>query len=102
MDTRCRIRFLGGLQVEYAGQTISRFRTHKAAALLACLAYYRHRAHTREELIELLWPQSDAASGRASLSQELSALRHQIEPPGTAAGTLLIADRHQIQFRPEA
>jgi DNA-binding SARP family transcriptional activator/tetratricopeptide (TPR) repeat protein len=47
-------------------------------ALLAYLAAAEGAAITREKLIALLWPESDEASGRHSLSQLLYALRHDL------------------------
>jgi len=35
MDARCRIELLGGLRVHQGEREITRFRTQKAAALLA-------------------------------------------------------------------
>ena len=48
------VRLLGGLCVERPGQVITRFRTRKTAALLAYLAFYRHRSHPRDLLVEIL------------------------------------------------
>src|SRR6186997_783720 len=89
----CRIELLGGLRVHYGGHAITRFRTRKTAALLAYLAYHCHRQHPRELLIELLWPEIDVDSGRARLSQALTALRGQLEPRGADDGVVLQADR---------
>ena len=101
MNYTCRIELLGGLCLEQGGQTITRFRTHKTAELLAYLAYFRERAHPREVLIDLFWPENDVDAGRHSLSMALSALRPQLEPPGTAAdGSVLVADRHSVGLNP--
>jgi DNA-binding SARP family transcriptional activator len=59
MAARWRIQLLGGLQVQQGDRVITRFSGSKAAALLAYLAYYLHRQHPREVLIEILWPESD-------------------------------------------
>ena len=64
MSARCRIEMLGGLQVHLGGRVITRFRTQKAASLLACLAYYRDRSHPREWLADLLWPESEPRTRR--------------------------------------
>src|SRR5205814_1307295 len=66
------------------------------AELLAYLAYYRHRRHPREVLIELLWPEGDIDAGRHSLSTAFSSLRQQLEPPGIPDGAVLVADRHAV------
>src|SRR5262245_46371009 len=102
MYTRSKIVLLGGLRIEQADRIITRFRTQKTAVLLAYLAYYRQRPHSREELIELLWPECALASGRNGLSISLSSLRHQLEPPGVPHGAILRADRYSIQLNPGA
>src|SRR3712207_5127382 len=101
MDARCRIELLGELRVEQNGRVITRFRTRKFGALLAYLAYYRQRSHPREELIEMLWPECAPEVGRNRLSTALSCLRHQLEPPGVPAGSVLAADRLSVRLHPK-
>ncbi|MBM3459267.1 MAG: hypothetical protein FJX77_12125, partial [Armatimonadetes bacterium] len=74
-----RIELFGGLRVRVGDRVVTRFLTRKTAALLANLAFYLGRAQPREVLIELLWPESDLAAGRKSLSVALSAIRREIE-----------------------
>lgn len=102
MAAWCRIELLGGLRVIWDERSIVRFRTQKTAALLAFLAYHCDRAHPREALIEMLWPWANLDAGRQSLSQALYSLRHQLEPPGVPAGTVLVADRSNVQLNPQA
>src|SRR5207248_9571569 len=71
-------------------------------AILAFLAYHPHRSHPREVLIEMLWPEAEADSARHSLSLALSSLRHQLEPPGVPAGSVIVADRWSVELNPEA
>src|SRR5262245_28009257 len=81
-NMRWRIELLGGIRAVEVGGTdkaITRFRTLKAALLLAYLALYRNRQHPRETLIELLWPEADEPDARRSLSVALSSLRDQME-----------------------
>jgi predicted ATPase/DNA-binding SARP family transcriptional activator len=92
---------LGKLVAVQGERTVSRFRTYKTGVLLATLAYYGQREHAREELIERLWPECNSAQGRNSLSQSLSSLRHQLEPPGVPVGSVLEADRFHIRLNPE-
>ena len=82
MDAPWRVTLLGSLRLEQGERSITRFYTYKYGALLASLAYYRDRAHSREALIEMFWPEGDLKAGRNSLSVALSSLRHQLEPPG--------------------
>src|SRR5579859_8113844 len=64
------LALLGPPAVTRDGQPVS-FDTRKAIALLALLAV-TGREHSREELADLLWPEADAAKGRASLRRTLS------------------------------
>ena len=77
-----RIELFGGLRACQGDHTITRFSTQKTASLLARLAYYRSQNHSREELIELLWPGVQEHLGRQSLRQALTTLRHFLEPAG--------------------
>ncbi len=52
--------------------------------------------------MEMLWPECDPVLGRNSLSQSLSSLRHQLEPPGVSVGEVLRADRYIVQLIPDA
>ncbi len=97
-----RITLLGGLEAHRQEWHITRFSTQKTAALLAYLAFYRDRAHPREVLIGLLWPEADEGAGRNRLSTALSSLRNQLEPPGTPASAVLRAERFSIGLNPVA
>ena len=97
-----RVQFLGGICARQRGRSITRFRTYRAGALFAYLVYHARVPHPRETLIAMLWPECTPDAGRNSLSTELSSLRHQLEPPGTATGTILRADRATLQINPEA
>ncbi|HZT43669.1 MAG TPA: tetratricopeptide repeat protein [Chthonomonadaceae bacterium] len=98
MNPSCSIQLLGGLRVQQGDQALTRFRTQKTASLLAYLAYFRKRAHLREDLIELFWPDTDPEAGRMSLRTALSALRRQLEPHGIEDGSVLWADRRSVQL----
>ena len=74
-----RIELLGGLRVVRGSRVTTRFRTHKTAALLAFLAYHIHHSHSRELLIDMLWPDMTPEAGRNSLSMALSSLRSLLE-----------------------
>jgi DNA-binding SARP family transcriptional activator len=96
------IEMLGGFRARRGERVVERFRTHKTAALLAFLAHRGERPHPREELIEMLWPGAEPEAGRNSLSQALSALRAQLEPPGTPASSVLAATRAAVGLAPGA
>lgn len=102
LDAPWRIELFGLLRAQQGEQVITRFRTYKTGALFAYLACFRKRAHPREELIELLWPESDLDTGRISLRTALSSLRRQLEPPGVAPNSVLVADRTNVRLNPPA
>ena len=102
ISSLCRIELLGDLRVQVGSRTITRFATGRAATLLAYLACYPKRAHPREALAELLWPDADPASSRLSLRVALSSLRRQLEPPELPAGSVLRTDRVHIRLHGEA
>src|SRR5439155_22891748 len=99
-----QVELLGALRVrrpDEPDRAISRFPTQRTGLLLAYLAYHREQFHPRDYLAELLWPESEPASGRLNLRVALSALRRQLEPPGAVSGRVLIADRSTIRLDPE-
>src|SRR5688572_29930909 len=104
MNEPWKVSLLGGLRLLCGEQTVTRFKSQRTGALLGYLAYYlRQQSHSREALIELFWPDtSSLEAGRNSLSVALSSLRHQLEPPGTPAGSVLRADRYAIGLNPAA
>jgi predicted ATPase/DNA-binding SARP family transcriptional activator/uncharacterized protein HemY len=98
----CEIMMLGRLMVVQGDREITRFRTQKTAALLAYLAFYPNQAHSREILIDMLWPDATLEDPRNSLSKALSSLRQQLEPPNVRRGSVLVADNFKVQLNPEA
>ncbi|MGC4047464.1 MAG: tetratricopeptide repeat protein [Armatimonas sp.] len=102
--TLWRLTLLGQLHVEplaRPGATITRFRTQKAAALLAYLAL-RPGSQPRETLLAMLWPDAPPEAARNSLSVALSSLRNQLEPPELPVGCVFTADRQSIGLVPGA
>jgi DNA-binding SARP family transcriptional activator len=67
------LRLLGSPEVSFEGRPL-RFGTKKALALLCFLAAEGGR-HSRRELAELLWPQSDEQHARTDLRSALARLR---------------------------
>src|ERR1041385_5034428 len=97
-----RIELFGGLRARQGHRVVGRFRTQKTGGLLAYLAYFRGRTQGRETLVELLWPEVPAEASRHSLSQALSSLRSQLEPPGVPAGSVIVADKLSVELNPDA
>ena len=75
MTARLMLRLLGSFDGTLDGKPLSGFDSDKSRALLAFLAVESHRAHRREVLCNLLWPNVAESSARQSLSQALSNLR---------------------------
>ncbi|HZT42404.1 MAG TPA: BTAD domain-containing putative transcriptional regulator [Chthonomonadaceae bacterium] len=95
------IQLLGRLAAHSPQRHLNRFRTQKAASLLAYLAFYP-TPQPRETLLDRFWPDLDMETGRHSLSKALSFIRHLLEPPGVPPGAVLLADRYCVQFNPAA
>ena len=91
-----KIELLGGLRLTVGAEVVTRFRTRKTAELLAYLAYFYRQSHSREVLVEMLWPECDTDAGRHNLSMALSSLRQQSGAPEDAGQSLLLADRHTV------
>jgi DNA-binding SARP family transcriptional activator len=94
-----RIYLFGGLSVEgidgVAPASVNRFRTRRAASLLAYLAL-QGRSVRREALAELLWPGEDVEKTRRRLRTELHWLRAKMEPEGVARGAVVAASGDEI------
>jgi predicted ATPase len=98
VDGHWRIELLGGIRAKSGRRVVTRFAGRAVVALLARLALQPKRSHSREELIELFWPGVAVDVGRNRLRQVLSTLRNLLEPPGSGAGLLLIADRSTVRI----
>ena len=76
-----RLRTFGAVYLERDGTPLGGAHSQRRRlALLAYLAAADREVIAREKLIAYLWPESDEASGRHSLSQLLYALRHDLGP----------------------
>jgi non-specific serine/threonine protein kinase len=95
-----RIRLLGELKAEREDRVLTSF-SPKIASLLAYLAYFLHRPHPRERLIDLFWPDADLDAGRHSLRQGLSEIRRYLQLPDASVPALL-ADRQTVRLNPLA
>jgi DNA-binding SARP family transcriptional activator len=91
-----RIELLGRLRAVAVSLCVTRFRTQKTAMLLAYLARHPHRAHSRETLAELLWPDEEEEAGRHNLRNTLSALRRQLERPRLLAASDAVREADRL------
>src|ERR1051326_975753 len=101
MNQRIRIELFGGLRVieetgERAFSGVAR-----SSALLAYLACHLHRPHSRDELMEILWPEVDPEVGRNRLNVTFSRLRTDLGPIAQNGSNVFISDRHQIALNRE-
>ncbi len=98
---RLTLCLLGSFEVTLDGHPLTAFVSDKARALLAYLAVESGRAHSREKLVGLLWPDSPEAAARANLSHVLTNLR-QLLSDRDAQPPFLLASRQSIQFSRES
>jgi DNA-binding SARP family transcriptional activator len=96
---RLTVQTLGGICATAPAGAEIVFPTRKAAALLAYLAVESNRPHVREELVALLWPETEAARGRANLRQTLTRLRRALPE---AAGSALKTRKESLAVATEA
>jgi DNA-binding SARP family transcriptional activator len=96
------IQVLGGLRATRGNAVIAQFPSRPVAMLLARLALEPQRRHSREELIELLWPGVELDVGRNRLRQALSTLRRLLEPGDVAPYSVLSADRQTVGLASDA
>jgi DNA-binding SARP family transcriptional activator/predicted ATPase len=91
------ISLLGPAQVLTDGGRVAAFNYHKARALLAYLAVEADRAHTRDTLAGLLWPDLSHDAARVNLRQSLADVRQAIGD-ATASPPFLQITRDAVQF----
>ena len=91
------ICLLGPIQVLVDGIHPVAFNYNKARALLAYLAVEADRAHTRDTLVGLLWPDLPHDAARTNLRQALADVRQAIGD-ATASPAYLHITRDAVQF----
>jgi predicted ATPase/DNA-binding SARP family transcriptional activator len=69
------LRLLNGFEAFLGDQPLTAFESNRVRALLAYLAVENNRAHRREKLVTLLWPEVTEKRARQNLSQALYSLR---------------------------
>ncbi len=93
------IRSLGTFQITQAGRVLPTCRSRKALTLFRYLLTRRQHAAHKEELMELLWPESPPREAAHSLHVAISALRRYLDVPGDS---YLILDTGYYLINPEA
>jgi DNA-binding SARP family transcriptional activator len=97
---KLRVALFGEPRVLTQNDVEIRVKSQKAALLLAYLAHFNNRHHSREQLAEVLWPDSDGDSARARLRNVLSELRRVVEGAGVDPNAVITATRTSIEFTP--
>jgi DNA-binding SARP family transcriptional activator len=93
-----RLELLGGFQLYSADREPILLTARKSRALLAYLALDMRRAHARDRLAALLWPDSGEMQARTSLRQALTALRRAL---GDDAEALIATDLETVALAPD-
>lgn len=94
--TRLTLRLFGALHIAFDNTPVTAIGYAKGRALLAYLAAEADRAHPRDGLVALLWPDLPLAAGRTNLRQVLANL---LKTLGSAHGTpYLLVTRDAIRF----
>jgi len=96
------ITLFGGLTVRVGEQPVIGLRPQQSASLLAFLSLHSQRAHTREEILALFWPDSDPEKARQNLRQCLHTLRTVLESQPIVPGTALLSTRSTVQLNPKS
>src|SRR5712692_7146585 len=99
-----QVYVLGGFKVVVRGQVLPEhaWRRKTARQLFKILLTRPNRRITRDEVIELLWPESDPDAASSNLRSTLFALRHALEPSTEpAAVAVVFSDRDGVWLRPD-
>ena len=70
-----QVRVFGKLRLQAGQCRVETFPTRRAEELLAYLLIHQRARHSREKLVDTLWPDVPLSNGRASLSTTLWRLR---------------------------
>lgn len=98
-----RIRLFGDLQMSRGDVPLPPFPTQRARSLFAYLALNRSRPHSRELLIDQLWPGESETVGRKGLRMALWRVRGVVDPPAGETGiSPLRASGAALGLNPEA
>ncbi len=91
-----QVMALGQVHISFHGRPLT-FRMNKAAGLLIYLMRESKKAHGREQLATLLWPEETSRKSAENLRQALYQLRRAL---GEEADTYLLINYGTIQFNP--
>src|SRR4051794_2593244 len=93
--------FLGPFRATLDNKSVTGFGSDKMRALLAYMVTEADRAHRREALAALLWPEQSESAARQSVRQALYVLRQSLgEEQATDQEGLLLVTRQTVQINP--
>jgi DNA-binding SARP family transcriptional activator len=94
------VSLLGGFSVTLDGRPVTSFESNKVRALLAYLVTEADRAHSRDKLAALLWPDMPDQTARSNLRYALSNLRKAIGDV-YASQPILCISKQTVQLNPD-
>ncbi len=94
------VSLFGGFSVALDGRPITDFESNKVRALLAYLVTEADRAHSRDKLAALLWPEMPDQAARSNLRYALSNLRKAIRDVDASRPFLRIT-KQTVQLNPD-
>ncbi len=98
--TRLVLSFLGPIQIAHPRKGDLTITKRKSLALLIYLVTEAERAHPRESLLGLLWPEYATAAAQNSLRVTCSELQKSLAEAQEEAQPYLISNRLDVQFNP--
>jgi LuxR family maltose regulon positive regulatory protein len=98
--TYLQVQVLGKLRLRHDETVVERFPTRRVEELLAFLLLNQSREHTREHLIDMLWPDHPPSNGRASLSTALWRMSSVFRGLGLSPEHYLNSSRDWINLAP--
>ena len=97
-----RVHLFGKPLVQRVGDGGENLHSGKSQELFCFLLLNRHRAHTRESLATLLWPESASSASRKYLRQAIWQLHLGLGRAGTGSHKrILVGEDHGVQLDPD-
>jgi len=99
MNPQIVLTLLDQFQLTVDGQPITGLTSEKIQALIAYVTVEQERAHSRESLAELFWPDRPDGAARQNLRQALSRLQRALPTKGES---LLTISRNEVRFNSDS
>jgi DNA-binding SARP family transcriptional activator len=97
-----QVRVFGKLRLQAGQCRVETFPTRRAEELLAYLLIHQRDRHSREKLVDTLWPDSPLSNGRASLSTTLWRLRSVFDRLDVPVADYLQTSRDWVSLAPSS